>query len=213
MEQQLQAARLHASDMQEQVRAAAQRAQWGERSAAEAVRRFHDAEQRLRLQSEVRMSDIRLRSANEDLLRQGEMTSTLMEVQALSHAQQAIRRELRQAPPAPSPPRAGHVAANASAAYADPPGQARYAGHAGGSPASAGSDRVEPNGLALDMQARAGRNMIGSAQWEHTESNGLLRHAAEPHGQWNTSAFGNQGTGSPMAAALAQPPAGLPGSC
>lgn len=54
---------------------------------------MQEAEKQWRLQSDARLSEVRLQYAEKDMQRQGELKAAILELQALTHRSQAVQSE------------------------------------------------------------------------------------------------------------------------
>jgi len=84
------------TEAQERNKHLERRAQDAEREAADGARKLQEQAQHIKLQADARINEVRLLAAEVDLQRQGEMQSALLELQALSAGQQALRREVHE---------------------------------------------------------------------------------------------------------------------
>jgi len=83
------------------------RAQDAEQSSGEAAKLLQEREHQIRLEADARINEVKLTCAEADLQRQAEMQGALLELQALTAGQQALRSELQSRSTASLPGHAG----------------------------------------------------------------------------------------------------------
>eukprot|EP00927_Polykrikos_kofoidii_P000065 TRINITY_DN10031_c0_g1_i1.p1 TRINITY_DN10031_c0_g1~~TRINITY_DN10031_c0_g1_i1.p1 ORF type:complete len:1069 (-),score=204.48 TRINITY_DN10031_c0_g1_i1:752-3958(-) len=95
-----QAAQHRCAETEVRIREAENRSEVAERNLAEVTERTRIAEKQWQLEADKKVQEIHLKCAQLDVQRQSEVHGALLELQAVTHGQHALRTELRRAPSA-----------------------------------------------------------------------------------------------------------------